>query len=282
MTDIRPEARGRLREFKKQIAKDYKATDQFLAGRSMALMTDFARKRGTGRERVFHRWNDKLAQNGARLEGLRLDTEPVGLWSHLKARETINVDPEHPRDMQDCVCVNYIALGAISLQPVGAYGSAEGLWTAAFTDHALHQYLDRQRSDDHSEALADLRAAIFAAHRALLNLDASTLERFARDQSGEILLPVKDTVWAIEMSIGHDVSIDEPETYILVRTALALDQLSPRQEKRFIRPVAQTGGRLGEGWLLPRAFRRLTKDGDRYVAMTRPDRPPPVLRALMS
>jgi hypothetical protein len=106
------EARGRLRELNKGLDADYRRLDATY--RAMGGMADFVRKTGKGPQRIFDRWNDAFRGAGAHLEEMRLDgKEPVALWSILRPRDAVLANPDHPRDEQDCVCVNYVALGAL-------------------------------------------------------------------------------------------------------------------------------------------------------------------------
>ena len=265
---IDAQARGRRRLFKHKLAADYGAFEAIWKSITVARMEDFMLKRGKGRRRVFDCINAAVTRHGARLEALRLDKQPVALWAILKPRIAVALDADHPRDDQDCVCVNYFAAGWRPDSPGGCV--SEGLWSAEVTDHALGRCLQRTPG-------VDLTEAIFAVHHAMLNVDARDLPQ-SPERAIPFRLRVGPATWMCEIRIGYDISSNGYGAHIVVRNYLEFDQLSPRQETEpMIEPRPQANAfRLGDGWLMPHPFRRLRRDGA-LMFTDGPIGPPPLI-----
>jgi hypothetical protein len=147
-------AKGRVRQLKKQLEADYATFDAVYRRWSAddGPLLDFVKKRGKGRQRAFDRLASQMLGIGARLEGARFEgKEPVALWAILKPRGAVLVKPEHPRNQQACITLNYFAVGALSSARSGRAGVAEGLWSLQFQIHSLGRYFDRRRVDDHDK-----------------------------------------------------------------------------------------------------------------------------------
>jgi hypothetical protein len=192
---------------------------------------------------VFARINAALSRHGAQLAAARLDgKKPVAIWAVLKPDSAVRPKAKHPRDDQDCVCVNFLVIGWIPEHPRGAV--MEG----------LGRCLERSRE-------GNLTEIIFATHRQLLNIcDRQMRARFR--------LRVGEHVWVGEMHGGQDEN-HIFGLHVLIRTYFDFDMLSAQQEAGAIMPSLKTGGyRLGDAWLLPIPFRRLDIDDDGTVSIT--------------
>jgi hypothetical protein len=118
-----------------------------------------SRSSATGRQRAFAKIAKRIATTGATLEGIRLDgRSPCAVWSILKPRVSVRIEPDDPSDAQNCISVNYIYVGDLD----GIPHRADGLWTLEIPDHALGRLLHRSP--------ADPAVSIAAAHHAALRL----------------------------------------------------------------------------------------------------------------
>lgn len=246
---------------------DYASIDKvYQSSINRSIIEDFMFKKGKGRHRVFDRVNKNLCRHGARLEVSRLDgKKPVALWSVLKCRDAVLAEPDHPRDEQDCVCVNYVFIGWSQETPKG--GAGEGLWSMEFTWHSLGRYLERSSG-------SDLSKAILAAHDAVLKVDIREVKkkRMGPNQT-KFTLHVGNDIWKCEFRFGYEVSMDEGlHIHVVARTHLDFNQLNPDQEVGLILPLTQVNGfSLGESWLTPAPFRDLERHGKKVSMKIAPE-----------
>lgn len=247
------EARGQLRVYLKKLEVDHAAFMKACEVVVRPTFRDFLRKKEKGRARVFKRINEAITRHGARLMHKRLTgNRPVALWAVLEPRTTLWVKPEHPRDEQDCVCLNFFYIGWIGDRGV----ATEGLWTVEVTKHALGRYLQRSADRDPTEA-------IFAAHEALLKLPDSVLEKL------QFKLRVGDHAWQCEPNFGRDPH-EEINVHITLRTYLEFDQLSPQQEAELVSSNMRTSGApMAETWLLPIPLKRIVEVEDGFFEVRR-------------
>jgi hypothetical protein len=113
---VSSEARGRLKALRAQLIADYQRFEGVFAGFTDERLFDFTRKKNrVGRQRVFDKWDAALRRVGARLEGVRLDGKrPCAVWALLKARKAVLVAPEHERDAEPAIAVNFVTIGAFT------------------------------------------------------------------------------------------------------------------------------------------------------------------------
>jgi len=126
------EARGRIRQWKKKLERDYLAFERgylrLQRGDLRNLPVDLVRCGRLGRRRALDKIFTALGP-GAKLEfSILTNPHPRAIWSIFKPRDSVIYDaPPGEREslFQDCVTVNYFAAGAMP----GMIGIAEGLWT---------------------------------------------------------------------------------------------------------------------------------------------------------
>jgi len=246
--------RGRLRQFKAELATRYARLDRLIDTHGMdADMHAFAnRSSATGRGRAFERVRRALATTGATLEGVRLTGKwPLAVWSILKPRDAV-VRSDDPSDAQNCVTVNYILVGRF---PNRLGNFAEGIWTLELPDHALGRLIQRQTEAD---PVADIRAAHHAAFRLRQN-DVAPDGWFKRDF--HFLLPAGPGAFVCFVVKGYYKSPnDDLSVHIRARTWLHTDQL--RDDQTPVLDDGAPGERLGDGWLLPEYLRSITLKDD--------------------
>lgn len=250
--------RGQMRQWKGELADDYCTFDR--ACRSAGLKSaaiDFAQRNSEkGRRRAFEKIR-KAFGPGATLEGLRIEGKhPLAIWSILKPRHAVIMDaaPESGL-MQDCVTVNYAAVGTLP----DCIGHAEGLWTLEVSDHALGRAIER------SGTLPT--AIIREAHFNLLALPIDLLA--TTDSTGTLRITPRFLVkagaggFAAQLNIGEDVSLSG--AFMInarANTWLADDML--HDDQVLLVDDGRPGRRLGDGWLLPAPFRHITRDSNKY------------------
>jgi hypothetical protein len=256
------EIRGRLRQWKEGLVRNYRRYDRARKDpETEELIGQFVRRSSRlGRHRAF----DRLARRfgpGVSLEGVRLDGNPLAVWSILWPRFSVvlNAPADHSLS-QDCVVVNYIMAGVIpegeDLKGVGA-GVHDGLWTLEVPDHALGRVMAR------SGLAPD--AIIRAAHHQLLALRQAVLV----NSNGEIeqrqfLVRAGPGGFVCALCAYPDKTLgDAPCVYVRAMTWLAEDML--HDDQVLLVEDGLPGTRLGDGWLLPAPLRRIECDGDRLV-----------------
>lgn len=268
--------RGQMRQWKEKLADDYRTFDRAFCSADLGLITtDFVRRGSEkGRQRAFEKIR-KAFGPGVALEGLRIDGKhPLAIWSILRPRHAVIMDaaPESGL-MQDCVTVNYIAVGNLPWLPSDGASKAEGLWTLEVPDHALGRAIER------SGLLPT--AIIQEAH---LNLLALPIELLATttDSAGALHITPRFLVkagaggFAAQIIIGEDISLGGA-FMINARadTWLADDML--HDDQMLLVDDGRPGYRLGDGWLMPAPFRRITKNGNKYSVTVASPSPPELI-----
>jgi hypothetical protein len=254
MMPINAEARGKVRAWKRRAETQRLRIERALyeTATVKAAVADFVLKSGTGQHRALSKIVAALP--GATLESCRhAGGPPLAVWSYLKPRVSVAIDPPDPSDAQGCVTVDYIVAGCL---PGLTAGVADGLWSLEVTDHALGRLLQRAPN-------ADLSAVLTAAHHAALRVQIMEVGQ----GHPEFLLPAGDGCFACTlMACEEEVTRNEPQAHIRAGTWLHRDQLHDDQ-----RPIAidgPPGHRLGESFLLPAPLRSTSigEDGLMHVA----------------
>lgn len=261
------EVRGRLRQWKTALAANYRRLDRLFS--TSALVADVtelcARSSSTGRQRAFAKVAKRIVATGATLEGVRLDGRaPCAVWSILKPRDSVAVDPDDPADAQNCVTVNHIFTGNLD----GVPHQADGLWTLEIPDHALGRLLHRSGAVDPASSIA-------AAHHAALRVRASDVfPNLKVDRGFSFLIPAGPGAFVCSIAHGPDVSIGlGMEVHVRAHTWLATDMLHDDQTPLI--DDGAPGDRLGESWLMPAPLKRIIKapNGEAQVMVRVPGLP---------
>jgi hypothetical protein len=252
---IDAETRGRLRQFKMELAKRYGRLERLIDAPTGLVddANDIAMRSSVmGRQRAFDRVRRALAVTGAALEGVRLDGgDPIAIWSILRPRIAVAVDPDDPAKAQDCITVNYILAGRL---PDDVHRLGEGLWTLELPDHAAGRLMQRR-------VTADPATNIHAAHRGVLRLRRDDVAPGGRvEDSFHFLLPAGPGAFICSLAAGFDMSVDEPSLHVRAHTWLDDDQL--RDDQTPLVGDGLPGERLGDGWLLPDPLRMIQTDDD--------------------
>jgi hypothetical protein len=245
------EVRGRLRQWKTALAVNYRRLDRlFTSGALNTHVVELcSRSSSTGRQRAFAKVAKRIATTGATLDGVRLDGRaPCAVWSILKPRDSVAVDPDDPSDPQNCITVNYVYLGDVD----GVPHQADGLWTLEIPDHALGRLL-------HRSGAVDPAARIAAAHHAALRLRAADVfPSMATDSDFRFLVPAGPGAFVCGTAHGPDVSIDhQMSVHVRALTWLSTDML--RDDQVPLIDDGAPGNRLGDSWLMPAPLRRIDK-----------------------
>lgn len=263
-TPISAEARGRLRIWKKHAAARYARFWAAYSDRATRHdVVDFVmRSSETGRARGFEKVRRRL-HNTAFLEGVRTATDPIAVWSVIKAREAVAVEPDEPGFAQACVTMNYAVAGGPDK------GVAEGLWTIEVPDHALGRLLQRAPG-------LDIDAALRGAHFALLGAVQDSVPLARRD--ARFMVPAGPGVFMCSALSGPDISTGgQINVHIHAHTWLHSDQLRDDQEAALIVAAGAGQPRLGQSWLLPFPLRRVVRDGARHSILAWPPGMPETL-----
>ena len=236
-------SRRLVREFKRKLAIDSAAIDRWTADQIVQprMLRDFLLKKGKGRRRVFARIDAELRRFGARLEGVDLDgNRPRALWAFLVPHDH-SVAYGAPRDEQPCITVDYLLLYC---EPGRIPVLGRGLWSLEVTDHALGRWFQRGPNTDPSEAL-------FAAHRAVLDVDVRDLLEPPRPA---FRMRNASGVWICEL---HDTGDDDGEhtIHVMLRTYLDFNQIHADQELELITPRPEAEHRLVNTVLVPHPLR---------------------------
>jgi hypothetical protein len=250
--------RGQLRRWKSTLAERYRGFDAVYRGdRSTlrGLVDDFVRRGSpTGRRRAFAKLATAFG-SGVTLEGLRTagdahsDAPPLAVWSLLKPRAAVVVEPRTPSLAQNCIAVNYVLAGWLPYWQgdhvvAHAIGVAEGLWSLEIPDHALGRAMER------SGMLPD--AIIHDAHHNLLRLRPEQL--ITRNRKFAVKAGAGGFI--CEMRFGSDVSYGDNLTVsVFAHTWVAEAMLRADQVLMIDDGIA--GMRLSDTWLLPPQLRRL-------------------------
>jgi hypothetical protein len=249
------DVRGRLRQWKMELHERYEVINRALNER--ALVTDvegFCQSRSPTikRQRAFDGISRLLAPAGVTLEGVRLDGKaPIAVWSLLKPRSSVALDPDDPANAQNCISVNYFIIGSFER---GIAHCGDGLWTLAIPDHAMERLMHRTE--------ADPAACLSAAHHAALRLrdkDAVHMHDGKLDPSYQFLIPAGPGAFVCSLRSGRDISrAHTPMLHVGAHTWLSDDML--RDDQTPLIDDGSPGDRLGDSWLLPAPMRRTTMD----------------------
>ncbi len=168
----------------------------------------------------------------------------LAIFTVLKPRGTLmlvkeGAPPIEAGKLQDCVSINYLAVGSLPHTPVWS-----SLWTAEVQEHALGRLFQRYPA-------VDLDAALLELHRNLLCASFSAVRARARANE-PLLVPAAGGVFLCEMQDGNAVSVDGLlAAHMRTKTWLPLDQLRDDQEKAVIPPASAPGDeQLGASLLI--------------------------------
>jgi hypothetical protein len=183
------------------------------------------------------------------LEGVRVESDPLAVWSVIHPREAVRVGSDDPSFNQDCAAVDYLIIG---LFPGHMPGCSGGLWTIEVAEHALGRLLQRKPREN-------VDAVLLEAHHNVLN--AVWREEFI-DPYYRFLVPAGPGVFSSSMMHGEDVSAANTTMFhVYAGTWLHTDALHEDQEAAaaaFIVDGDCDEIRLGQGLLLPQLLRELT------------------------
>jgi hypothetical protein len=257
---IGAEHRGKLRQLKAKLAKQSARIERTITDDATRKIIDQFALRGssTGRARALTKLCRALGA-GANLERVNSDgPKPLATWSWLKPRGSLFVGDD-PTWQQDCIAVLYLIAGQID----SFTGYEAGVWTVAFTDHALGRLLQRSPG-------ADPRATMLAAHRAILRARITDLQPCFDDPDHAFLLPATCGAFICSMIIGNDLSLPtdlreklapEPTIHAIAHTWLDADNMHDDQ-----RPIAVDAGagdrRIGDSFMLPYPLRQIVSEDD--------------------
>jgi hypothetical protein len=252
------EARGRIRQWKKRLERNYLAFDRgyrrLQGGDLRDLSIDMVRRGRIGRLRALEKIHAALGP-GAKLETSTLDDgDARAIWSIFKPRDSVVYDasPEEQSLLQDCVTVNYFAAGAMP----GMIGVAEGLWTLEVPDHALGRAVERSR-------LLHPGALIREAHLNLLDLPVEVVSRsnFTDHDSPGVYIKAGSGCFAAHINVSPDRSLNGDYTvYVRVETWLSDDQL--HEDQIPLLEKGAPGNCLGDSWLIPRPYCSIKRCGE--------------------
>lgn len=242
--------RGRLRQWKAELASSYAAFDRaFTAPEFEQAAGEFAaRKSITGRERAFARLH-RLLTPTATLEGVRFGgNHPIAVWSILCPRKAVTTGKEDgsavdPALRQACVVLNY----AIAYRSEGGARCGEGLWTLEVPDHALGRLTERSQ--------ASPEAVIRAAHHNLLRLRIDQLASDGIIHTGrQFLVRGGDGGFVCSFRGGADASLGgEYSVNAFAHTWVGAEML--HHDQVMLVDDGAPGHRLGDGPLLPAPLR---------------------------
>ena len=240
------EIRGKLRVWKTELARQYHIYECAYHARELLRdVDDFAHCGGKGRQRAFDRIRKRLGP-APRLEHADMDKRPVTVWSVLNPRESVALEGD-PGRMQDCVTINYLVLGNMKRNKQDLI--AEGLWTLEIPDHALGRAIER------SGMLPD--QIIREAHETLLHLPAKKVLL----NGDSFLLRAGKGGFICQFSMGKDVEQpDHIQLHVRAPTWISDDMMGPSQEPLCMK--GKPGERLGDAWLRPRPFTKITEIED--------------------
>jgi hypothetical protein len=237
-TPIDPLSRGRLRVWWGSTARRHARLEAVLDGRAFAAAArDYTHKAGRGRARALAKLKVLLAE--AHFEEVAAGH---ALWSYLHPRDSV-VCPNPgvgPAELQDCVCVNFIAIGQTwdHAREKVTRGRGTGLWSFEACAHALGRALQR-------DAAADLDAMLLAAHHAALA---------AAPRAAAFLLPAGSGAFVCSLRAGPDTSTGKDCFWVVGHTWLHSDQLTDDQTFAAAAPPRLA---LGAALLRPLALRHL-------------------------
>jgi hypothetical protein len=256
---ITAEARGKLRTWVRAAHKRQERFETVITDGDTGLIASNLARRSSlqGRQRAFHQLRRRFAPFAA-LQGVRLDHDPMAVWTMLKARSSVTVDSasDDPGLYQDCITVNYIMAGRLPRDANhSAYALADGLWSLEVSKHALLRLLQRHRS-------ADIANVLMSAHHTLLRAKMTSIRPFLRDKTARFYLDTGDGVFGCTLRVIKDCALGEMTMHVRARTWLHRDQLSARQENAVLHDEGSPGERLGDCWLLPAPLVRFVRRED--------------------
>jgi len=243
---ITAEARGKRRALKTELARLYEHVDRAYRSQDMDRLA-YQVVSPSDIKKAFARHElTKLLGDGAHFE-MELWQGTTLVWSILKPRESLAVDPAHPRDAQDCVVVDYFVVGQLP----GMIGKSMGFWSIAYKDHAIGRLFERDRNCDGA-------AVLRGAHRAILRARVSDLADCFADPQQSFLLPAGDGVFVCRVVMATDLSNrGAPTVCVVAETYLANNMLG--HDQRAIAVDAVRGqNRIGDQFLLPIPLRAIT------------------------
>ncbi len=266
--------RGRLRQWKNQLAKSYAAFDRAYGSAAFEeAAAEFATRNSvTGRQRAFARLHRTLA-TAATLEGVRLGGHhPIAVWSILCPRNAVLIGKKDgseidPAFAQPCVAVNY----AVVYRSDGVALRGDGLWALEVPDHALGRLMERSQ--------ASPEAVIRAAHHNLLQLRIDQLTSAGRIVVGrrQFLVRAGDGGFICSFRVGPDKSLGgEYSLNVFAHTWISANM--QHDDQVTLIDDGEPGHRLGDGPLLPaplRVFisRETTGGGEFALAVWAPGMP---------
>jgi hypothetical protein len=249
------EARGRLRQWKQKLARDYAVFDNAYKhlsdGNLRSTVIDMVKCSRAGRKTAFEKIHRALGP-GATLESVDLSKprHSRAIWSILKPRDSVTIEvpdttTESERESlsQNCVTVNYVLIGCVTdPEPI----KAEGLWTLEVPDHALGRAVA-------GSGFLHPGTIIRNAHLHLLDLPSTKVDLLQGEQSA--LIKAGTGCFAGKLCISEDVSLGGHLTaFVHVKTWLDAKQL--HKDQIILNEKGEPGNRLGDGVLLPRPLVR--------------------------
>jgi hypothetical protein len=258
------ETRGSLRQWKKQLAKQYTQFERnYFKLRLSPDISDFLyRKSDVGRRRAFERIRKSLGR-GLVLEGVRIGGEhQCALWHILKPREAVDVENLHPAWQQNCVTVNYITLGKLPPTWSGRpQHMAKGTWTIEVPDHALGRAVARSGLRTPEEIIRHAHYNLLRSRSNLIIPDGCISDKRAflvRAGSGGFVCVVRT---------GPDASLGQNYAFhIYAHTWVSNDMI--RDDQVLLADDGLPGARMVDSWLMPNPVRRIFREGESLANWT--------------
>jgi hypothetical protein len=248
-------ARERRARFLGELTREHAAFEALVKG-GVREISDFTHKRRPEARAV------ALRKLQARFDRLALfigalnerKQPPLALWMILRPRPPVLVDPEHPRDAQDCCTIDYLAIGKL---PDGRSMSANGFAGIEITSHTLARLLDESRSP----LGMTCREAIWTLYINSLRLSAKVVGAQLKKGYEFLLVDVGDGAFSVQLSIGPDVSLPgEPFSFRICAQSFWASHLK-YDRSRLLPEATCNDDMLGLGHLLPSIFRKIDQDG---------------------
>ena len=243
------ETRGRLRQWKKKLARDYAVFERALDalspnGRAAPVGIDMVKCTRPGRERAFKQIN-KLLGPGVTLEEVSLgkNNRTLAIWSILKPRDSVTIEvpddfseSERASLAQDCVVVDYAVVGCIA----DVIQVTTGLWTIEVPDHALGRAVQRTR-------FLHPGALIREAHLNLLDLPVTVMGQagFTGRRTSKTYIKAGLGCFVGSFHLIEDVSIGN-RLSASVRTTTWLTEDQMHEDQIVLCEKGEKGQRLGK------------------------------------
>ncbi len=163
---IPPEARRKLREFKREIAEPAESIFRALADVTTVkkLVSDYVHKKGTGRARVLMRLKKKFAGAEFVTAG-----DCFEFW-WLEPHGPLIVDARDEGEKQDCILAHFAVAGPSSNHSSMLLHA----WSIEAPDHALARLLQRSPT-------ADLKKILLAARLAFMHASSAEVLNYIKD-----------------------------------------------------------------------------------------------------